>query len=134
MTFDLAKVYPRLMAQSAAAFAAGRYETAYHLLMAALHCAADAGDAERLAEVARACREQQKALDGGAPNHRLSSRTARQNGHAPILEMGATTAEAAAKRLKSERLLAEAAAARRAWSVERQALAPPVTGQRGKDG
>jgi len=84
---------------------ARHYEVAYHILMAALHCAEDAADAARLREVARLFRQDRKAIDAIEPPHRLSTQSAhtRQS----IFEAGAITAEAEIKRLESEHLLAD---------------------------
>jgi hypothetical protein len=105
--FSLDKGYEQLLALNQAAFAGGHHEVAYHALMAALHCAEQARDLSRLADVSRRCREQLQAIDRIAPAHRLSSQSARAAGHRSVFEMGASTADAAALRLQAELRLAE---------------------------
>ena len=120
--YDLGTAYAHAMEFNAAAFAAGRYEVAYHFLMAAMHSAEDAHDPVRLTEVARRCREQLRAIDSGSPSHRLSSPSAQSHGHRSIFEMGAATAEAAIQRLDIQGRLAEH---RREIETSGQGPAPP---------
>ena len=106
-SFDVDSVYTQLLAVSDTAAAAGEYEVSYHALMAALHCAESGDDAGRLADIARIARERLRSVDAGAPDHRLSSRTAAAHGHRSVYEMGAATAESAVKRVQSRVRLAE---------------------------
>jgi hypothetical protein len=103
--FDPHHEYDRCLAQSEAAFAAGHVEVCYHLLMAALHCAEDAGDVGRLAEVARLCRERVQSIDEHDPAHRWSSGSSVRRGTPNLFTSGAGTADATIKRLKAEELL-----------------------------
>jgi len=103
--FDLGQGYGQFLAASEAAFAAGHYEVAYHALMAALHCAEQAADTDRLEEVAQVARRHQQALDAQSPSHRLSSQSSAQRGHRSVFEAGAVTAESARKRLEAAKVL-----------------------------
>src|SRR5262249_10948867 len=78
------------------AFEAGRYEVAYHALMAALHAAQDVGDLEHLREVGRAAERQQDRIDADGPGHRLSSHEAKKHGAMGIFRMAARQASARA--------------------------------------
>jgi hypothetical protein len=55
------------------AFEQGHYETAYHLLMAALHAADDESAPDLLEVIARLAAAQQARLDTLAPGHRLTT-------------------------------------------------------------
>jgi hypothetical protein len=94
-------------AKAPALIASRHYEIAYHLLVAPLHYAGDAGGVGRLAEVVRLCRERLRRINQVAPHHPLSSRSAKARGHASALETGAVTADASAGLLEAERLLTE---------------------------
>jgi hypothetical protein len=80
--------------------AGGHYGVAYHALMAALHCAEDAGDAARLAEVAGLLRQVKGVVDAIRPPHNLSTDAAHTG--RSIFEMGAVEADAAIRRLECE--------------------------------
>jgi hypothetical protein len=103
--FRPAAAYSEALALNAAAAAAGHFEAAYHLLMAALHCAEAIKDTGRLAEVAEQARAQRHAVDALRPTHRLA--TQRAHGGHSIYEMAAIEAEAVIKRLASERRIAQ---------------------------
>ncbi len=105
-TFDVKVEYEHCLDMSATAFAAGYFEVAYHLLMAALHCAQDARDAAGLAEVGRKARTCLAEIDSRFPSHSLSSRTAEAHGHRSVFEMGAVTADSMLQRLDLEDRLA----------------------------
>jgi hypothetical protein len=65
------------MDQSARAFAGRHFEVAYHVLAAALHCAHEVQDGELVWAVQKRAEEQGRWIDTNAPDHRLSSRSAR---------------------------------------------------------
>lgn len=102
---DVGRAYTQLLDMARGLSAAGHYEVTYHLMMAALHCAEDAGDAARLSEVAGLFRHYWHAVDAISPPHRLSTQAAHSG--RSIFEAGAITAEAEIKRLESEQRLAE---------------------------
>jgi hypothetical protein len=60
-------LYGRLLHMNGEAFEAGHYAAACHALQAALHCAFDAGDEERLVQAGRLAREQAAGLH--TPTH-----------------------------------------------------------------
>ena len=76
---DLGDALVRLGEQ---AFAAGRYEVAYHALMGALHCASEEANPSRVHQVEVIADEQRTWIDGHAPGHRMSSQSAKSRGHA----------------------------------------------------
>jgi hypothetical protein len=102
--FPTADVYAQALALNGSAFADGHYEVAFHLLMTALHCAEDLGDADRLAEVSGVAGAQQRDLDRAAPAHRLASRSA--HGPRGVFDMAAVTAGGARQRVESDRWIA----------------------------
>ena len=95
--FDPRNEYDRLTKISDAAFAAGSFDVTYHVLMAALHCAADADDPERMRRVAVTCRECLRAIDSRHHQHRLSSEGSASRGTVNVFQSGAGTAEAMAQ-------------------------------------
>lgn len=102
--YSAADVYAEALALNESAFAGGHYEVAYHLLMTALHCAEELGDADRLAAVSALARGQQADLDRAAPAHRLASGSA--HGPRGVFEMAAVTAGGARQRVESDRWIA----------------------------
>jgi hypothetical protein len=88
--------FAQLMRTNSEAFDAGRYEVAYHALMAALHAAQDASDVEHLRAVERTAEQQQDRIDADAPSHRLSSHEAKKHGALGIFRMAARQASARA--------------------------------------
>ena len=97
--------FRNLAALNGAAFAGGRMEVAYHLLMAALHAAEDSRDGGQLAAVAAVARGQQRDLDASQPAHRLATRSA--HGPRGVFETAAFMAEAVVQRLAMEDRTAE---------------------------
>jgi hypothetical protein len=95
--------FERLIAINDEAFAAGRYEVAYHALMAALHAAQDAGDPAHLRSVERIAEKQQDRIDADAPRHRLATDEARGHGVIGIFRMAARQASGRAALVKQDR-------------------------------
>ncbi len=95
--------FAQLMSINREAFDSGRYEVAYHALMAALHAAQDAGDQAFLREVERAAEGQQDRIDSDSPRHRLSSHEAKRHGAVGIFRMAARQASARAAIARRER-------------------------------
>jgi hypothetical protein len=102
---DATRAYDQLLDLARTLSAAGHYEATYHALMTALHCAEDAGDPARLAEVAGLFRNHQRAVDAIRPPHKLSTQAAHTG--RSVFETGAVLAEAEIKRLESQHRLAE---------------------------
>ena len=67
------ELYSVLLDWNKAQFEQGRYETAYHLLMAALHAADDESKADQLDMIGTLAATEQTRLDVLAPGHRLAS-------------------------------------------------------------
>lgn len=88
------------LALNAEAFALGWFESAYHLLMGALHAAASAGDIEVVRRIAEIAREQAARLDQHHPSHLLANASAASRGHVPLFHMAEQHAHAAITRLK----------------------------------
>ena len=80
------------------AFERGRYETAYHLLMAALHAAEDESRADQLEVIARLAEAQQTRLDAIAPDHRLA--TAQAHGRHGVFTVAGQHAEMRARLMR----------------------------------
>ena len=99
--------FAQLMQTNSEAFDAGRYEVAYHALMASLHAAQDAGDGDLLRAVERTAEQQQERIDADAPGHRLSSHEAKKHGAMGIFRMAARQASARAAIVERERRNAE---------------------------
>lgn len=78
---ELRDLYTRLMDQNLWAFTGQSFEIAYHLLAAAMHCAAEMHDAQRLGQVQRTAEEHGRWIDTHLPEHKLSSRSARTRNH-----------------------------------------------------
>ncbi len=95
--FDAAADYALHLELATSARAAGRFEVAYHSLMAALHCAYDSRDLRGLAEVGRLCRLWGGDVDALVPAHRLSrhAAAARRN----VFESGGIVADSMLRRL-----------------------------------
>ena len=103
----------QLMRLNTAAYDAGRYEVAYHVLSAALHCAEELWDLPMATSVQARARQQQADLDEMDPPHPLSSRGASGRGTNPLFASLARTAHAAASRIKAQMAQEHADAVRR---------------------
>ena len=104
----------QLMRLNSSSYDAGRYEVAYHLLAAALHCAEELCDLQLASSVQARAEQQQAQLDETQPPHPLSSRGARGRGTHPLFATLARTARAAASRIKAQIAQKHADAVRRA--------------------
>jgi hypothetical protein len=80
----------------------GHFGAAYHAAMTALHCAEDAEDPVRLAEVAGVLQHLRQSVDAIEPPHRLSTRRARSG--RGIFELGEAEAEAVIARIAAQRI------------------------------
>ena len=89
---DLHKLYDHLLELNRPAFAAGEYDVAYHILMAALHCAESLEDASAVERIERLALEQLESIDAQAPTYEHSSASAAQRGNVSIYRMAATQA------------------------------------------
>jgi hypothetical protein len=94
--------YQRSIATALDMEEAGHYGAAYHAATTALHCAEDAEDLDRLAEVAGILRQLRRSVDAIQPPHRLSTRRAHTG--RSIFETGAAEAEAAIARIAAQRV------------------------------
>ena len=101
---DLSRTYDVLMALNREAFAAGRYEIAYHALEAALWSAEGLGDDRRLAQVQALAAEQGAWIDANAPGHRLSSHSALGRTTQGVFASCARSADALLAGLRARRL------------------------------
>jgi hypothetical protein len=98
-------MFDELLQLNQRAAADGNYETAYHLLMAALHCVdaaggEPAGGLERLAAIAKLQAAEIEAL---RPPHHLSRRQAQTRGQTAIFDSYLAHVEAVRLRIESER-------------------------------
>ncbi len=80
-------MYQQLMSVSQEALVSGHYETAYHALCAAMHCAHDLGDEQRLRLVEQVAKAQRDWIDTNAPKHRMSTQSAHQRQGTSMYEM-----------------------------------------------
>jgi hypothetical protein len=89
---NLNELYDHLMDLNRSAFAAGEYDVAYHVMMAALHCAESLEDASAVERIEHLAIEQLESIDARAPSYEHSSASAAQRGHVSIYRMAATQA------------------------------------------
>jgi hypothetical protein len=66
-------LYTQLMSMNEAAFQKGHYETAYHLLVAAMHYAKDRRNLEGLKAIQQRAHEQRNWINTHAPENMLST-------------------------------------------------------------
>jgi hypothetical protein len=92
----------QLLRINAATYEAGRYEVAYHVLAAALHCAEELADLELVTAVQQRAERQQADLDEVSPAHQLSTRGATGRGTSPLFTSLGRTAHATAIRIKGQ--------------------------------
>ncbi len=100
---DHEDLFQTLLHSNETAFASGRYEAAYHALMAALHVAQDSEDAEGLLVIVGRAKEQQASIDALAHDHRFSTASAASRGHKSLYEMAAQQARAQAGMIRLRR-------------------------------
>lgn len=87
-----AKLYRQLMGLDTTVFESGNFDSAYHILMAALHCAS--GDLAALGEVRERALNHLAEIDARHPEYDHSSVSAKKRGHISIYEMLAEQAKA----------------------------------------
>jgi hypothetical protein len=92
----------QLLRINRASYAAGRFEVAYHVLCAALHCAEELNDLEMVAVVQHRAEQQQGELDQAEPPHPLSTGGAARRGTHPLFSSLGRTAHAASVRIKAQ--------------------------------
>ena len=103
----------QLMRINAASYAEGRFEVAYHVLGAALHCAEELKDLEMAVTVRQRAERQQAELDRTEPPHPLSTVGAARRGTHPLFASLERTAHAAGARIKAQLAQDHAEAVRR---------------------
>lgn len=88
MTFnnDLADSYEQLTAVSQKMLHSGHYEVAFHALQAALHCAEDLKDEQRLVTIEQEAKMQRDHIDAKAPEHRMSTQAGVDRGGINLYE------------------------------------------------
>jgi hypothetical protein len=94
-----------LVGLSAEAFEAGEHEAAYHLLMAALHIADHAGDADGVQRIAQLAERQSEAIEAISPPHNLSQRWADQRGTSSVYRTLRVYATSVRLRIRSKATL-----------------------------
>jgi len=103
----------QLLRINAATYEAGRYEVAYHVLAAALHCAEELADVELATAVQQRAERQQADLDDVSPAHQLSTKGATGRGTSPLFTSLGRTAHAARIRIEGQHVQEHAGAVRR---------------------
>jgi hypothetical protein len=94
-----------ILALNRRAAANGDFETAYHLLMAALHDAEHRAEEAALASIDAIAREQADAVDAIRPPHQLSRQQAAKRGQTSVFDSLQAHIEAVRLRMQSERQL-----------------------------
>ena len=94
-------VTDRLLALFAECSSAGEYESAYHLLMAAVHLADHRADSESLAAIEEAAGALERAIEAASPSHPLARAQAEQRGQHSLCESLRVHIEAVRLRLRS---------------------------------
>lgn len=102
MQLERDDLYERLIAAHQEAFAGGFYETAYHILAAALHRAQDLGSEDLLATVEQLALQDLDVIDQHAPIHILSSQQASLRATNPLYKMLANQAATRQKLLRTQ--------------------------------
>lgn len=102
---ETSKIYEQLMALSKQALTGAHYETAYHALTAAMHCASDLSDEEYLAKVEQEAKAQRDWIDSHAPEHRMSTKSAAKHQGKNLYDilMRQTTAQIGISKQKQRR-------------------------------
>lgn len=90
-----------LLQLNARAAAAGEFEVAYHLLMAALHAADHAQDQAVLDRITALAREQGAAVEAVQPSHHLARSQAQSRGQTSVFDSLLTHVDAVRLRLQS---------------------------------
>jgi hypothetical protein len=96
------KLYQRIMQMQDQAFAAGRYEVAYHLMAAAMHAAEELNRVDLLENLEALAMTRQSEIDKTAPAHAISSASAHGRRNSALFANLATTAAAARGRLAAD--------------------------------
>lgn len=99
---DLGDCYSRLMQLNQETFAGEQYDVAYHVLMAALHCAEALDDVQDLREVKLRANEQLRWIDAHHPEYHHSTRAAAERGQRASIYTN-TARQAATRILMIER-------------------------------
>ncbi len=95
-------LFARLMVIQDETFAASHYNTAYHVLAAALHCADDEHNLQYLLDVSALAAQQLQWIDQYAPGYEHSTACAATRGHASIYSMLGKQAQAKIVMLKHQ--------------------------------
>ena len=96
-------MFTRLIVLNHSAFAAGRYNTAYHTLAAALHEAHYGQDADGLAIVQHLAEDQLTWIDYAAPEYEHSTQSAAERGQSSLFVLLVYQAHAQLQRLQQVR-------------------------------
>jgi hypothetical protein len=96
-------MFEQILELNARAAAEGNYEAAYHLLMAALHCAERGGDSAALERLATLATLQGAAVEAVTPVHHLSRTHAEARGQTAIFDSYLAHVDAVRLRLESVR-------------------------------
>src|SRR3954467_14354608 len=96
-------LYDHLLDLHAQVFAGERFETAYHLLAAAMHVAEELDDVDRLSSIERLAGDRQAEVDRSQPQQKTSSESAAGRGMVARFTTLSLTARAARGRINADR-------------------------------
>ena len=95
-------LFSRILALNAEAVASGNFETAYHLLAAALHAAKSSGDLNGIERVSALAEQQGADVDAIYPDHAIASASATRRGTTPLFRSLVGTADAMRAQLHAD--------------------------------
>jgi hypothetical protein len=96
-------MFEQIIALNARAAAQGDYEAAYHLLMAALHCADRAHDRQALEQLTQLTLAQGAEVEAIQPPHHLARKQAEARGQTAVYDSLITHIDAVRLRMESAR-------------------------------
>ena len=99
------QLYQDLLQMHQEAFAAARFELAYHVLAAALHAAEEAENLDWLGDIEDLAKDRQAEIDTSHPDEKISSVSAGGRGNVARFTALAATAAATRGRIVAQRAL-----------------------------
>jgi hypothetical protein len=100
---NINKLFDQLMAINQDAFSAKLFDTAYHSLAAALHCARTLGSDQQLGEIEKTARDQIAWIDQNEPEYEHSTISASRRSHKSVFVTLAQQADTILKMRQANR-------------------------------